>query len=128
MTSSWSGSDADGMGDSWTAEPELRPFESASRGALALRLQLVVEIGTPVDGRARRDTELGDADADRTGLAAVLETARTLLLELSKGGDVRTATLAWPSGLRLVAERVATPEDLEALRAAGVTLAQPSKF
>jgi len=99
-------------------------------GLLEFRLQVVVEVGSAANDGSPRD---GDANAAETPpeascLPRHFEAARSFLRDLSEGLDVRMATLTWPSGVRVVAQGMARPEDLARIRAAAAALGQESSF
>jgi hypothetical protein len=101
---------------------------SAAAGPLEFRLQIVVEVGTPAQGGASPG---GAANAEESApgascLPRLFEAARSLLGDLSQGLDVRIATLAWPSGVRVIAQGVAGPDDLAGIRAAAAALGEKS--
>ena len=92
-------------------------FESsAALDSLEFRVQIVVEVSPAArDASARQD----DDRAKR-----LVESARSLLQDLSGGADVRTASFAWPGGVRLVAQGSAKSEDLDQIRAVAAALGE----
>ena len=97
---------------------------SANAGSVEFRLQIVVEVGLAADETASHDAANGRTARDASSLPQLLESARALLQDLSQGLDVRMASLTWPSGVRLVAQGTARPEDLAAIRAVAAALRQ----
>jgi hypothetical protein len=94
-------------------------FESsATLDALEFRVQIVVEVAPAADD-APRDASAGEADHNAKRL---VDSARSLLQDLSGGADVRTASFAWPGGVRLVAQGSAKSEDLDQIRAVAAAL------
>jgi hypothetical protein len=88
---------------------------SAPVDSLEFRVQIVVEVAPARDASARQD----DDRAKR-----LVESARSLLEDLSGGADVRTASFAWPGGVRLVAQGSAKSEDLDQIRAVAAALGE----
>jgi hypothetical protein len=94
-------------------------------GPLEFRLQIVVEVAA-AEGRAAGEgapATRGDPGGG-SRLPRVFEAARSFLRDLSEDLGVRTATLAWPSGMRLVAQGVASPEDLAGIQTAAAALSE----
>jgi hypothetical protein len=97
---------------------------SAAAGALEFRLQIVVEVDAASDPGSSREGRayIGDAPPDAARLPRLLGAARTFLRDVSQGLDVQMATLTWPSGVRVIAQGAASPEDLAGIREAAVDL------
>jgi hypothetical protein len=95
-------------------------FESSTTlDPLEFRVQIVVEVAPQADDAAPREASARGADDNAKRLA---ESARFLLQQLSGGADVRTASLTWPGGVRLVAQGSARSEDLDQIRAVAAAL------
>ena len=97
---------------------------SNDSGPLEFRLQIVVEVSETKAGAPAGNGTAGVTPQDATRLPQLLESAHALLQELSKGLDVRMASFTSPSGVRLVAQGTATPEDLAGIRAVAAALAR----
>jgi hypothetical protein len=94
-------------------------FESsATLDSLEFRVQIVVEVAPAADD-APRDASAREADDNAKRL---VESARSLLQDLSGGADLRTASFAWPGGVRLVAQGSAKSEELDQIRAVAAAL------
>jgi hypothetical protein len=95
-------------------------FESSpTLDSLEFRVQIVVEVAPASDDAGSRDASAHEADHNAKRL---VESARSLLQDLSGGADVRTASFAWPGGVRLVAQGSAKSEDLDQIRAVAAAL------
>jgi hypothetical protein len=82
----------------------------------------VVEVDAADPGPSRESpAHIGDAP-DAARLPRLLGAARTFLRDVSQGKDVRMATLTWPSGVRVIAQGAASPEDLAGIREAAADL------
>jgi hypothetical protein len=91
---------------------------------LEFRLQIVVEVGPAVDESAPPDGA-GDAlPRDTSALPRLFQSAHSLLQELSQDLDIRMASLAWPNGVRLVAEGRARTEELGHILAVAAALGE----
>ncbi|HEY8232653.1 MAG TPA: hypothetical protein VIJ10_08320 [Vicinamibacteria bacterium] len=91
---------------------------------LEFRLQIVVEVGPAGDETAARDSAPPGTDAEASRLPRLVESARSLLRDMSRDLDVRVASFAWPGGVRLVAQGSAMPQDLGGIRAVAETLGE----
>jgi hypothetical protein len=89
---------------------------------IEFRLQIVVEVGPAGDDSTARSAAAHGIDADASRLPRLVESARSLLRDLSRDLDVRVASFAWPGGVRLVAQGNAAPQDLGGIRAVAETL------
>jgi hypothetical protein len=95
-------------------------FESsATLDSLEFRVQIVVEVAPAMDDAGPRDASAREADDNAKRL---VESARSLLQDLSGGAAVRTASFAWPGGVRLVAQGNAKSVDLDQIRAVAAAL------
>jgi hypothetical protein len=99
---------------------------SATEGPLEVRLQIVVEVRAATDDAAARDGAAHGVAPDTSRLPQLLESAHSLLRDLSQGLEVRMASFTGPNGVRVVAQGTARPEDLAAIRAAAAALGQRS--
>ncbi len=98
---------------------------SEPAGPLEFRLQIVVEVGpAPDDTHPRAGASAAESTPEASCLPRHFEAARSLLRDLAAGLDVRMATLTSPSGVRIVAQGTASPEDLARIRAAAAALGQ----
>jgi hypothetical protein len=94
-------------------------------GPLEFRLQIVVEVGpAPDPAHPRAGASAAESTPEASCLPRHFEAARSLLRDLAAGLDVRMATLTSPSGVRIVAQGTASPEDLARIRAAAAALGQ----
>ena len=92
---------------------------SATLDPLEFRVQIVVEVAPKAGDAAPRDASARETDDNAKRL---VESASSLLQQLSGGADVRTASLTWPGGVRLVAQGSARSEDLDQIRAVAAAL------
>lgn len=96
-------------------------MHAAESQPVEFRLQIAVELGAATDpvnshpGGGARETCL---------VQQFIESAHTLLSELALGLDVGMVWLTSPSGVRLLVQGSAEPEDLAAIRTAAAALGQ----
>jgi hypothetical protein len=88
---------------------------------IEFRLQIAVELGAATEPVTSR------SDGDARGPSLVqqfLESAQALLGELAESLDVGTVWLTSPSGVRLLVQGSAEPEDVAGIRSAAAALGQ----
>ena len=94
-------------------------MHSAESQPVEFRLQIAVELGAATDPVTSNP---GGGARGPCPVQQFLESARALLSELALGLDVGMVWLTSPSGVRLLVQGSAEPEDLAAIRSAAAAL------
>ena len=96
-------------------------MHSAESQPVEFRLQIAVELGAATDPVT---SQPGGGARGPCLVQQFLESAHALLSELALGLDVGMVWLTSPSGVRLLVQGSAEPEDLAAIRTAAAALGQ----
>jgi hypothetical protein len=96
-------------------------MHSTESQPVEFRLQIAVELGAATDPVTSRP---GGGARGPSPVQQFLESAHALLDELALGRDVGMVWLTSPSGVRLLVQGLAEPEDLGAIRTAAAALGQ----